>query len=94
MKFEDAAQQLTPEIYERFKQALELGKWPDGRELTKEQKEICMQAVMLYEARHQMEEKERIGYIDRSRKTTPCGSDKEAKKDGGNDDTDTIRVLH
>jgi len=89
MKFEDVAQTLTPEIYDRFKQAVELGKWPDGRALTKEQKEICLQAIMLYESRHQMDESDRVGYVDTSRKTSPCGTDKSA-----DDDTDTIRVLH
>ena len=43
MKFEDAAKSIDPEIYERFKQAIELGRWPDGRDLTREQKEICLQ---------------------------------------------------
>lgn len=83
MKFEDAAKQLDPEIYERFKTALELGKWPDGRVLTPEQKEICLQAVMMYEAEQDFPESERTGYIDKSKK----------KKDSG-DDASVIKVLH
>lgn len=89
MKFEEMAQQLDPEIYQRFKQALTLGKWPDGRALTKEQKEICMQSVMLYEAKHGVPETERLGYVDTQRKTSACGDDKKPDSDA-----DAIRILH
>ena len=86
MKFEDAAKSIDPEIYERFKQAIELGRWPDGRDLTREQKEICLQAVIVYEEAHSVPEKERVGYIDKSRKQ---------KKDPSSDsDEMPVRVLH
>jgi len=35
--------------------AVELGKWPDGVKLTPEQKEYSLQAVMLYQARHNVD---------------------------------------
>ncbi len=89
MKFEDAAKRIDPEIYARFKQAVELGKWPDGRPLSREQKEICLQAIMLYESTHQLDERERVGFVDSERKTSPCGTDKPKP-----DDADTIRILH
>jgi uncharacterized protein YeaC (DUF1315 family) len=88
MNFEDAAESIPQEIYEQFKKAIELGKWPDGRVLTREQKEICLQAIMLYEARHGVDEKQRTGYIDREKKTSPCGP-----KDDS-DDESAIRILH
>lgn len=43
---------LTPDIIERFTEAVETGKWPDGSPLSEEQRENCMQAIMLYNARH------------------------------------------
>jgi uncharacterized protein YeaC (DUF1315 family) len=43
---------VTPEIYQRLRTAVELGKWPDGVALTEEQKEHTMQVVMLYQSRH------------------------------------------
>ncbi|MBY4887581.1 DUF1315 family protein [Pantoea sp. DY-15] len=43
---------LTPEVYERLSTAVEIGKWPDGVALTPEQKENCLQLVMLWQARH------------------------------------------
>jgi len=88
MSFEETAKRIDPEIYARFKKALELGKWPDGRPLTPEQKEICLQAVMIYEAGRGVPEVERVGYIDRSRKKPRSGDN----DDSG--DVDTVRVLH
>lgn len=35
----------------RFSEAVETGKWPDGQLVSDEQKESCMQAIMLYKAR-------------------------------------------
>ena len=43
---------VTPEIYQRLKTAVELGKWPDGVVLTGEQRDNCLQVVMLWQARH------------------------------------------
>lgn len=85
MNFENAAKQLDPELYGRFKKALELGKWPDGRELTREQKEICLQTVIVYENAHDVPDEERVGYVDSARKK---------KKDDGNSDEMPIKVLH
>ena len=93
MKFEDAATQIDPEIYQRFKTALELGKWPDGRKLTREQKELCLQAVMIYEAKHQVDDGDRIGYVDSAKKTSPCGTDKQDVAQSGTE-TESIRILH
>lgn len=53
---------LTPEVVEKFRVAIELGKWPDGRRLTVEQRETCMQAVMVWEHEH-LPPAERTGYI-------------------------------
>ena len=43
---------MTPEVYQRLVTAVEIGKWPDGVALTEEQKEHCMQLVMLWQAQH------------------------------------------
>lgn len=52
MEINDLVGVMTPEIYHRLAQAVELGKWPDGVALTPEQKENSLQMVMLYQARH------------------------------------------
>ena len=53
---------LTPEVVDKFRVAIELGKWPDGRKLTPEQRDTCMQAVMVWEHEH-LQPAERTGYI-------------------------------
>ena len=64
---DEMLEKLTPDIYQALRRALELGKWPDGRRLTDEQKALCMEAVIRYEAVH-LPEQERVGYIDRGSK--------------------------
>ena len=59
---------ITPQIYESLKRAVELGKWPDGRALTDEQKALCMQAIIAYDQRKPAEQ--RTGYVPP--KTTVC----------------------
>ncbi|MFT7185159.1 MAG: hypothetical protein ACI84K_000532 [Pseudohongiellaceae bacterium] len=88
MNFEDVAEAISPDVYKQFKQALELGKWPDGRKLSAAQKEICLQAIMLYEAKHQVADTERVGYVDSPKKKEPRGIDKVQ------DDVSTIKILH
>lgn len=75
MTFDDLIQKLDPQIYRNLRQALELGKWPDGKRLTDEQKALCMDAVIYYENQHGVSEEERVGYIDRAGKTKPCATE-------------------
>lgn len=65
MNFKDMIDNMSPEVYGRLKQAIELGKWPNGAKLTSEQVEICMQAVITYDHANKSEE-QRVGYIDRT----------------------------
>lgn len=75
MTFEEIIQKIDPQIYKSLRSAIELGKWPDGRALTREQKEISMQAVIYYEDKVNIAESDRIGFIDRAKvEATPCAS--------------------
>ncbi|MFT7454591.1 MAG: hypothetical protein ACI9MN_001308 [Saprospiraceae bacterium] len=49
MEYNQLIAQLTPEVYLRLKTAIEIGKWPDGRVLSKDQKASCMEAVLRYQ---------------------------------------------
>ena len=60
--FLQAIENITPEIYQNLKLAVEIGKWSDGRKLTQEQKELCLQALIAWEI-HNLPEEERIGYM-------------------------------
>ncbi|MBN4055112.1 DUF1315 family protein [bacterium AH-315-K03] len=68
MDFTEIIKHITPEIYQALKYAIEIGKWPDGRALTQEQKELSMQAVIRYEHQQQVNEFDKVGYIDRGHK--------------------------
>ena len=51
MQLDQLVSQLNPHLYARIKQAVETGKWLDGQPLTQEQRDTCLQAVMIYQAR-------------------------------------------
>lgn len=53
---------LSPEIVAKFRTAIEIGKWDNGDKLSLEQRQTCMQAVMIWEYEH-LPINERTGYI-------------------------------
>ena len=59
---------MTPDVYQRLKTAVELGKWPDGRPLTPAQRQETLQAVIAWGERH-LPPEDRVGYIDRGHKS-------------------------
>lgn len=63
-EFNQAIAQLTPDIYQNMKTAIEIGKWPDGRVATIEQKENAMRAVIAYEALHNIAKQDRVGFVN------------------------------
>ena len=64
--FEELLSSITPEVHSKLKQAIELGRWENGERLSKEQVELCMQAVIAYDEIH-LSDEEKVGYIDRSK---------------------------
>jgi uncharacterized protein YeaC (DUF1315 family) len=75
--WQDLLANMTPEIHQSLKTAIELGKWPNGERLSAAQVELCLQAVIAYDQRY-LPETERVAYIDthnkRSKvKTQHCG---------------------
>lgn len=79
MDIETLIQNITPEIYENLKTAVELGKWANGEVLSEEQRQLCMQAVIMYE--RTLPEQERSGYIEQS-----------CKSSSNDDDTQNITI--
>lgn len=51
MDLEVLVKSMTPEIYQKLRQAVETGKWLDGNPLSEQQLESSLQAVMLYQAK-------------------------------------------
>jgi uncharacterized protein YeaC (DUF1315 family) len=58
---------LTPEIVDRLRTAVEIGKWPNGDRLTPDQRATSMQAVLIWEMKN-LPENQRTGYIDKGKK--------------------------
>ena len=60
---------ITPQVHAGLVRAVEIGKWEDGTPLTREQRELCLQAVIAFEAAA-LPPEQRAGYIDRGSKTS------------------------
>ncbi|PKM23156.1 MAG: DUF1315 domain-containing protein [Gammaproteobacteria bacterium HGW-Gammaproteobacteria-14] len=58
------------DVYDGLRRAVELGRWPDGRALTAEQRQTSLQAIIAWERIH-LPEQERTGYIEKP----GCASD-------------------
>lgn len=96
MDFQQMIENLTPAMVAQIRRAVELGRWPDGRRLTDEQRGLCLQAVIAWDARH-LEADERVGYIDRGSKAAgaSCDSPQDgAGQDRQSDSPDRLRWLH
>ncbi|MBK1852484.1 MULTISPECIES: YeaC family protein [unclassified Marinobacter] len=85
MTYEELIKRLDPNVYQSLRQSIELGKWPDGRKLTPQQREISLEAVIYYENLHGIPEQERVGYLDRGSKAgTACDPSVQRNQSGGN----------
>ncbi len=58
---------MTPAIYKSLKRSVEIGKWPDGKALTPEQRREALQAVIAWGKLH-LPESEQVGFIDKGHK--------------------------
>lgn len=86
MTYEELIERLDPNVYQNLRQSIELGKWPDGRKLTPQQREISLEAVIYYENLHGIPEQERVGYLDRGAKAgTACDPSVRRGQSGNND---------
>ena len=68
MDIKQLVNSITPEVYANLKYSIEIGKWPDGKVMSEEQKALSIQAIIAYEAILPAEQ--RSGYLPP--KNTPC----------------------
>ncbi|PCJ45369.1 MAG: hypothetical protein COA99_05020 [Moraxellaceae bacterium] len=94
MQFDEMINTITPEAYQNLKRAVELGKWPDGERLSKDQREQCMQAVIAYDAKH-LSEDERVGQIDMGKKEEGevCDSHDHNTPDTSASDISPVKII-
>jgi len=64
--FEALVENMTEEVWQRMRQSVELGRWPDGRQLTAEQRELSLEAIIAWEIRNNIPLEERTGYLPQS----------------------------
>ena len=67
MEYLKLIENMTPAIYESLKLSVEIGKWPDGRPVTPEQRREALQAVIAWGNLH-LPQSERVGFIDKGHK--------------------------
>ena len=67
--FAEMIKNITPDIYQSLKLAVEIGKWADGNKLTAEQRELSLQAMIAWEIQN-LPEDQRTGYMG----VQECGS--------------------
>ena len=58
---EQLIDEMSPDVVGSLRLAVELSKWGDGARLNPQQIDFCMQAIILYEAKHLPEQK-RVGF--------------------------------
>ncbi len=68
---------MTPDIREKLTRAVELGKWPDGTRLVDGQREIIMEALMIWQARYQPENNAAYTIDENGEMRFLCDSEKE-----------------
>lgn len=70
MELQQLIQSMTPELYQNLIRAVELGRWGDGRKVTKEQRENSIQAIIYYEHMNNIPAEQRIGHMEDQGKPT------------------------
>ena len=75
MDLQQLLNSITPDIYQQLQRAVEIGKWPDGRKISDEQRSLCMQAIIAYDQRKP--EIQRTGYVPP--KQSACAPDEKPK---------------
>ena len=64
---DDLVISLTPEMADGLKRAIELGRFPDGRVVSGQQRELMLEATIIYDSLLKLPEQERTGFIHRKK---------------------------
>lgn len=89
MNVEQLIASMTPQIYKNMREAVELGRWGDGRAMTPEQKETCVEAMIRYEHLNNVPETERVGYVD----TTNHKKKKAEREMAARDEAQPLKII-
>lgn len=95
MDYESLIARMDATTCSALRRAVELGKFPDGRRLTDEQRALCMEAVLVWEMKN-LPPEQRTGYIDRGTKEEgeSCAKDDHHDHDDHHEQPLHIRNSH
>lgn len=65
--------QLSPYMAQNLRQGLELGRWPDGKPLTARQKNLVLEALLIWEQQTNAEQP--MGVVPKKKKPTDANTD-------------------
>ena len=65
--YREQIQSMSIETYESLKRAVEVGRWPDGRPVTLQQRQNAMQAIIAWGQLH-LPLEQQLGHIDKAEK--------------------------
>ena len=66
---DELVESLTPDMVNDLKRAIEIGKFPDNRAVSEEQRELMIEATILYDSL-KLPEEERTGFIHRKKQAS------------------------
>ena len=66
---DELVESLTPDMVNDLKRAIEIGKFPNNRAVSEEQRELMIEATILYDAL-KLPEEERTGFIHRKKRAS------------------------
>jgi len=78
MDLQKIIQSISPEVYQKIKSAVELGKWPNGVKLTKEQQQHSLQILIAYDASNAPYE-QRVGFLPPKKNKAPPSASTDQK---------------
>lgn len=89
MNYTQTIENLTEETVNKLSQAVETGRWENGKELTQEQKDASMQAIILWRARNSQDSDLAEPFVVDSDGELPIGKGRFYKpsSDGADDST-------
>jgi|GEM_PF-983457 len=88
--FIEKIKQLDAQVYQSIKTAVELGKWETGIKLAKEQLELCMQILIIWEE-HNLPADQHTGFMADKCKSS---SDNDNKQSADKNDDQQEKYAH
>ena len=67
MDYQQLIEGMSAETYQSLVRSVELGRWPDGKAMSPEQRDNAMQAIIAWGVRH-LQERDRVGYVPKKNK--------------------------